>query len=40
MRRHNDLALEAVEHTVVLDKLEVRERQAAVAEDAVIARES
>ena len=37
LRRHEDLTLEAVEHSLVLERLEVRERQAAVAEDAIAA---
>ena len=40
LRRHEDLTLEAVEHSLALERLEVRERQAAVAEDAVAAREA
>ena len=40
LRRHDDFALEAVEHSLALERLEVRERQAAVAEDAVAAREA
>lgn len=40
LRRHDDLMLEVVEHSLALERLEVRERQAAVAEDAVAAREA
>ena len=31
LMRHDDLALEAVEHSMALERLEVRERQAAAA---------
>lgn len=40
LRRHEDLTLETVEHSLALETLEVRERQAAAAEDAVTAREA
>ena len=40
LRRHEDLTLEAVEHSLALEGLEVRERHAIVAEDAVAAREA
>ena len=40
LKRQDDLALEAVEHILVLESLEVRECQAAAAEDAITAREA
>ena len=40
LRHHEDLTLEAVDHSLALERLEVRERQAAVAEDAVAARKA
>ena len=40
LRRQDDLALDTVEHSLATERLEVRERQAAVAEDAVTAREA
>ena len=40
LRRHEDLTLETVEHSMALERLEVRERQAAAAEDAITAREA
>ena len=40
LRCQDDLALEAVEHSLASERLEVRERQAAAAEDAVTAREA
>ena len=40
LRHHEDLTLEAVEHSFALERLEVRERQAAVAEDDVATREA
>ena len=40
LRRHEDLTLEAVDHSLALEGLQVRERQAAVAEDAITVREA
>ena len=40
LRCQEDLALEAMEHSLASEQLEVRERQAATAEDAVAAREA
>ena len=40
LRRHEDLTLETVEHSMALERLEVRERQAATAEDVVATREA
>ena len=37
LRRHEDLTLEAVDHSLALERLEVRERQVAAPEDAVAA---
>ena len=39
LRHHEDLTLETMEHSLALERVEVRERHAAVAEDAVAARE-
>ena len=35
LRRHEDVTLETVEHSMALERLEVRERQAVAAKDAV-----
>ena len=37
LRRHEDLTLETVEHSLALERLEVREHQVVAAEDAVTA---